>query len=157
MELIGVIEFGARGTSMAPTSRKVNVPGATDLNEIHAFITTEAPQIDGLMKVSKDFDDALYFFSRVGYPWIDLYKAFEIASAANGGDAQLSILGWCSSRELKRFKHTANHPGGVGEAARHARMGTDPPMKPMTVEEGRDFVWNLLRSWSAAQLSQSNA
>lgn len=79
--------------------------------------------------------------------WIDLYKIFEVLEEGAGGEAALRKRTGVTKAQISRFTHTANHPGGGGELARHARSRQQPPADPMTVEEGRAVIRELISSW----------
>ncbi|MGH7884376.1 MAG: hypothetical protein ACRENO_01630, partial [Thermodesulfobacteriota bacterium] len=54
---------------------------------------------------------------------------------------------WTTKKEIKRFKHTANSPSVLGEDARHGEENTQPPLKPMTLLEARQFIEKLIHNW----------
>ena len=79
--------------------------------------------------------------------WFDLCKIFEVLRDAAGGQAALQQRVGLSKTEFSRFTLTANHPGGSGDLARHARLSQQPPANPMSVEEGQHFIRHLIVNW----------
>lgn len=75
--------------------------------------------------------------------WVELYRIVEVIHEAAGS----SIFDWASQAELRRFKHTSNSVGAVGDAARHGRERQGAPKDPMRLEEARLLVSNLARRW----------
>jgi len=79
--------------------------------------------------------------------WDDLYKIFEVLrDDAGGGDALRRRVA-LSKTEVARFTQSANHPQASGDLARHARMSQQPPADPLTLEEGRQFIRDLITRW----------
>jgi hypothetical protein len=75
--------------------------------------------------------------------WVNLYKVLKIIQ----GRADVVGSGWASREALDRFTRTANHPVAAGRSARHARSNVQPPPKPMTLEEGDEFISRVLVGW----------
>ena len=48
-----------------------------------------------------------------------------------------------SSNQLTRFYRSINHPDVFGEHARHIVSKKEPPPKPMSLDEARDFIRDL--------------
>jgi len=81
------------------------------------------------------------------HSWDDLYKVYEVLKDGAGGrDSLLQRIG-LTKKELDRFTRTANHPAASGELARHARMREQPPADPLSLEEGRQFIREMLQRW----------
>jgi hypothetical protein len=81
--------------------------------------------------------------------WFDLYKAYEAIRDGSGGKDRLIAHG-ADPEEIDRFTETANNYAAVGDAARHARLGVQPPENPMTIGRAEDFVRSLLSQWLAS-------
>ena len=77
--------------------------------------------------------------------WVNLYKVLELIEDAEG--TSVAVKGWCSNKARSRFRHTANSAAAAGDLARHATETTRPPQDPMTLQEGRDFIRQLVRHW----------
>jgi hypothetical protein len=86
---------------------------------------------------------ALRILGRDDVDYRDLYFVFEIVRAAAGD----RIYQWASRREIERFRHTANSPSALGEAARHGHEPTQPPDDPMPIAEANGLVRRLVGSW----------
>ena len=73
--------------------------------------------------------------------WFDLYKAYEDVSKLCGGDSALLSKPWGpSSKELRRFKHTANaFRHSVAHAAREK-----PPKSPMSIKDAASFLQQIV-------------
>ncbi|MEX2032711.1 MAG: hypothetical protein WEA81_07570 [Dehalococcoidia bacterium] len=98
--------------------------------------------------VPLDRDDVvrlLRIFAQADLRWSDLYHAFEIVQADVGG--RMFENGWVSRAAVDRFKQTANSPTVLGEAARHGRETTTPPLHPMPFEEAEGLVKGLVQTW----------
>lgn len=83
--------------------------------------------------------------------WVGLYRLYEVIEANVGGEKALVQHGWSSSRGASRFKHSANSVEVAGDGARHGKEPTDPPAKPMTLEDADVFVRDLLARWLASK------
>jgi hypothetical protein len=83
--------------------------------------------------------------SRHAGDWSTLFKLKEKIDAAVGGS--LVERGWATKRELERFNRTANSHRILGDAARHGVQTSEPPAKPMTIEQARQLIDRLIRRW----------
>ena len=79
--------------------------------------------------------------------WVNLYRIYEVIESDIGGLKILADKGWASESKLKLFKHTANHPGATGDIARHGALNSQPPQVPMSIQEARNLVKNLVSNW----------
>jgi len=150
LDLRCIIEFQERGTSRAGVGIIRRVLSQRAAYEVRAFLDNDQSNIDEILNASdadEEFGNALHFLNRGENPWTDLYKCFEVIRSANGGEDKLTEPGWCSKRQLKRFRWTANHPLASGKQARHARLGTAAPTDPMSIEQAHEFILELLRYW----------
>ena len=89
--------------------------------------------------------DALRFYQRGD--WINLYKAWVIASDAAGGAHEFVNKGWATRKDQSRFTGTAQSRVEIGDDARHASQRYKAPKDPMTLEEARTFVQSTIRAW----------
>ena len=95
---------------------------------------------------------ALRVFAQGGVRWSDLYHAFEIVQASVG--SRMFEEGWISREEENLFGWTANSPAVVGEQARHGHQRNEPPPNPMSEDEARRLVRDLVRSWLDWKLAE---
>lgn len=111
---------------------------------------TSRPRTDAELVV--DLADLVAEVDEVGRIWtqernpIALYKILEIIRSYDR-DGPCDIRGLAGDADIRRFKHTANHPDGAGDRARHARLAADPPANPMSEPEMVLFVADLVRTW----------
>jgi len=90
--------------------------------------------------------EALHFYS-LGRDPVTLYKVFEIIRHDVAGGDALDAMGLSAKDERKRFTHSVNHEKALGDLARHARLGQQPPDNPMSLEDARTFIRDLLKKW----------
>jgi len=81
-----------------------------------------------------------------------LYVAYEVIENAVGGQHALEKRSdLCNTKDVDRFKHTANSVTALGDLARHAgKEKKQPPNQPMTLQEARSFVADLAKMWLAS-------
>lgn len=96
---------------------------------------------------------AFSIYGSLEHNWKNLYMVVEVIEEDLGGEGSLIKSGITSRNKLKRFKSTADNYLVVGKEARHASTKWDSPSKPMNINEGREYVGNLLRSWLMIRLS----
>jgi len=108
-----------------PPPRPSEAQECTDLGESHELLA-----------------DALIYHSRD--EWFDIYKAVECLEDSVGGEANLRNQNWIANTKLKELKQTAN-------SYRHRRGGKNkPPTRPLTKDEARQLLANLIRCAFAA-------
>jgi hypothetical protein len=100
------------------------------------------------VKVAK----ALRLFGISEHDWVSLYRVYEVIEEDVGGIEEITGKGWATKSSVKRFKHTANSPGATGDASRHGKESTSPPMNPMELTEARSLIELLLHSWLGLKL-----
>lgn len=83
--------------------------------------------------------------------WVELYRILEVIIDDVGGSKQLELTGLCSAKDLARFKHSANSVAVAGDAARHGNEDTQPPRRPMSIEEAQAYINYVLESWIASK------
>ncbi|MCW3059653.1 MAG: uncharacterized protein JWQ02_1474 [Capsulimonas sp.] len=96
-----------------------------------------------------DIGDVLALLHKAQPSWVNLYRICERIGGKNG--KTLIDNGWVSRTEYELFKRTACSRGAVGDEARHGYEDPHPPSKPMTIEEAKAMVYNLMRSWIASK------
>jgi len=79
--------------------------------------------------------------------WVGLYRIYEVIAHDLGGEESFKQVGWGSPQDLKRFTHSANSVAAAGDAARHGRERTDPPKRPMSLEEAIAYIGYVVQSW----------
>ena len=98
---------------------------------------------------------ALGLYGALEPNWKNLYMVLEVIEDDLGGEAQLKSSGFLQAGHLDAFKHTANSYNAVGRETRHATLSREPPAKPMSITEAREFVQDLLRAWLRQKQPQS--
>ena len=84
--------------------------------------------------------------------WVSLYRLYEIIEEDVGSLDKIVNNGWVTKKSIKRFKHTANSPGAVGDGARHGKESTMPPSDPMDIGEARALVKVILHNWLRSKI-----
>jgi hypothetical protein len=89
--------------------------------------------------------------------WFDLYKLYEIVrdnvdpsspgQSRKGNRKKLLDTGWATDPDLRAFTGSANHQLASGDAARHAREPGSAPTRIMSLEEGAQFIRDLVSHW----------
>lgn len=95
---------------------------------------------------------ALLVFAQGSVRWSDLYHAFEIVQTSVGG--RMFDEGWMSREDANLFTWTANSPAAVGEQARHGHQRAQPPPHPMSNDEARRIIINLVKGWLDWKVAQ---
>jgi hypothetical protein len=83
--------------------------------------------------------------------WVNLYRIHEVVEADMGGEHSLKKRAWGSSRDLKRFKHSANSVTVAGDRARHGKETDQPPAQPMSLDEANAYVNYVVHAWLATK------
>jgi hypothetical protein len=81
------------------------------------------------------------------HTWVSLYRLFEVIEADVGGLDKIVTRQWATKTSIKRFKHTANSPGAVGDASRHGKESTTLPADPVDLSEARVLVEGIMHNW----------
>jgi hypothetical protein len=81
------------------------------------------------------------------HDWVSLYRLYEVIEADVGGIDKIASEGWATKKAIKRFKHTANSPGAIGDSARHGKEASEPPVDPMDLGEAVPLVEVILHNW----------
>lgn len=74
--------------------------------------------------------------------WPRLYRILEEIERHIG--MKVNEAGFCSDNKRDRFRRTADSAEAAGQDARHATGKFIPPAKPMTLDEGTEFVRLML-------------
>lgn len=104
------------------------------------------PRYLALVAQHPDAAEALAIMGVTEPNWVDLYKVFEIIRR-NIQPATIESNDWATKRQQGVFTGSANHPGVSGVDARHARLREAPPAHTMSLQEGRQFIGDLVVLW----------
>ena len=99
---------------------------------------------------SDDVDLVLRLSEGRGHGWVELYRIFEIVKASVGRNGTtIPDAGWATRGQLERFRRTANSPDpkAAGEGARHGHSKKQPPPRPMTLNDARELIRQVVRQW----------
>lgn len=102
------------------------------------------PLLVGLSASDSDLGTILRELSDESVDWVRLYKVLELIEKRAG--ATVVTLKWCSRRQRKHFRMSANTPL-AGAGARHAvpKRGSTAIPPRMSLSEARTFVRMLAR------------
>lgn len=103
--------------------------------------TTTFTQMIAIAERNPSIAKALGYYQRGD--WFNLYKAWEAVREGTNGRSN----GWTSDKVRNRFTNTVNNPEAIGDDARHGVRTGEPPPKPMAIEEAREYVGRLIRTW----------
>ena len=101
----------------------------------------------GLADDNENVAKALRLLGNRNMNWVDLYRLIEVVEHDVGGRDEIKKRGWATTDDLGRFRHTANSVAASGDNARHGKEETQPPVRPMSLDEGRAFVEPVVRAW----------
>jgi hypothetical protein len=76
--------------------------------------------------------------------WVNLYKVWELVSHDVG---ERRLRQTFTETVVSRFTHTANHPDGAKEGARHAVSKGQAPASPMTIDEADALIRQMHALW----------
>jgi hypothetical protein len=117
----------------------------------HALLTEEDASAFGrwveLAEHDAKVDKALRILITRETNWVNLYNILDVVLSDAGG--MIWQAGWTTESEVKRFKHTADSEGTLGDDARHGRERTQPPADPMSLMDAHSLIRSILRAWLA--------
>lgn len=90
---------------------------------------------------------ALSLYGSLEDNWRNLYLVVDVIEENVGGEAALCGKGWVPKKKIKDFKRTANAFRAVGRGARHAKASWQPPNTPMSLQEAKSLIDDLLWRW----------
>ncbi len=93
----------------------------------------------------KAAEDALTIVGRQNPTWSELYVAYELVEAAEGG--RMVGDGWIDAKDLERFRHTVNNYNVLGVQARHGIASRAAPKNPMPHDEAKAVIRGLVGAW----------
>ncbi|MGH7034522.1 MAG: hypothetical protein ACREFL_12400 [Stellaceae bacterium] len=94
---------------------------------------------------NSDFREAVTLYTKGQHDWRELYKIAEIVQHA----VKPIPRDWISASKLTLLKHTAEYRETAGPTARHARLNSKPPPRPMPLDEARSAILKVLLAWSS--------
>ena len=153
-QVILVSDDGSRNIHVFPNPVVVTVRMSVPTIQIRRADGTEeihrpADPVKAWLAAAESSDDVarvLQFFKGGEHDWGKLYNILEIIEASVGHNG-ITNMGWATKGQLKRFRHTANSPQAAGAAARHGHERTQPPPKPMTLNEAQELIRLVARQW----------
>jgi hypothetical protein len=92
-------------------------------------------------------EKALRLYGAGSHDWVGLYRLYEVIEGDLGGMTQVARMGYASESVLRRFKHTANSPGAVGDEARHGMQSSQPPQNPLPLHEAKAIIEAIFHAW----------
>jgi hypothetical protein len=107
-----------------------------------------------LAEDNENVADALRLYGKAELSWVDLYKIYEIIRDDVGNVNDLLNRQYVLKKDLSRFTHTAQHPGVIGDEARHARVAADVPKDPMSIVEANLLISTLLSKWIDSKVQE---
>lgn len=82
-----------------------------------------------------------------GYTWVNLFRICEVIEADVGGVPAIVQKGWATQESLRLFKGTSNHPGAIGDEARHGYLARGHLKNPMSISEAKALIDTIIHSW----------
>lgn len=104
------------------------------------------PEWAQLALSNPEFQKALGYLAQ-GEGADDLYRVFEAAEAALGGESAITARKLATGKEIELFKRTMNASGVGFGPARHGKSNRKPPPKPMLLPDAKRFIQALLSAW----------
>jgi hypothetical protein len=164
------LSLGGRTPLQIANIAKVREDGGRDIfvsvsDTIHvrATVGVEITRSDGSIEVLNPADKvfnwvsiafsndnvakALRLLGANEHDWVSLYRLYEVIEADVGGIDKIASEGWATKKAIRRFKHTANSPGAIGDSARHGKESSEPPVEPMDLGEAVPLVEVILHNW----------
>jgi hypothetical protein len=145
---------GIRNRTMHPETGRVEIKGIPagliQRDADGAVIPAPPPRFVAVVRLTHSdaaMEKVMRLWSRDSTSWVGLYRVFEVIRADVGGERGIVRAGWASGARIDSFGHSANSVGVAGDEARHGVERGAPPARPMTIEEARTFVHDLLDNW----------
>ena len=128
--------------SGVPSAEKVGIPTVVTSSEQEPPQPPASPGAKWLEIAEKDESvaRALELYGRLEPNWIDLYKVLEVVEEDVTGEESLMAKNWVEKSKIKRFKHTANW-------MRHPPTKYKSPKTPMSLDDARSLIRNILEAW----------
>lgn len=107
----------------------------------------DIPHLIDMAKSDDAIKKVLRLYNR-SLDWGGLYKIFEVVrDDVVNGERCITSKKWASQNQISTFRHTANSPSAIGDESRHGSGVNQPPAKPMTILEAKNFVESLINNW----------
>jgi hypothetical protein len=97
---------------------------------------------------------ALRLLGTEEHDWVSLYRLYEVIEDDVGSLDNIVRHRWATKASIRRFKHTANSLGAVGDASRHGKELTMSPPDPMDLGEARALIEVILHNWLRSKMKQ---
>src|SRR3990172_4962349 len=121
------------------------------VQEVH-----QADPITDWIKVAQGDENVAKVLRLLGnfdYDWVNLYRIYEVVEDDVEGIPKITQEGWATETAIRRFKHTGNSVGAIGDEARHGIETTQPPKNPMTFSEAKSLIETILHNWLRSKVS----
>ncbi len=145
-------ENGSKGITVFPDTLKMKVKmSGVEMNTTQdgkRIVSLVAQGVKDSWKIVFKNDNllkAVRIYRKEGKTWYGIYKVVNDTILRNRPDAV--ALGWISQSKIDLLKHTANCYKAIGDEARHAIEEWQSPPKPMSIQEARSIVEDLLKKW----------
>lgn len=152
--ITNILENGKNEAYVSATSATVSCTASVSIKVTYKDGTEEihnpADPVMNWIKLGLTDDPAIKkVFDLVNYDfdsWVGLYNICEAIQESI--DGSIPKKGWCSENKSGLFGRTACSPEAVGVKARHSNKKRYPaPKNPMTHDEAKSFVKDLLTKW----------
>lgn len=106
--------------------------------------TSKAAQFFDVADNGRNVEDALRILAEKKLDWSNLSKIYEIIQS----DIRCNPYkaGLTSKKEETRFTQTA-------KTKRHPRTKTDPPKRPMSIQEAKKFIISIINKWIDSKIT----
>lgn len=136
VQLEGAIEARARVHAVLVSTTSDGAPAPVPTSQLDKALAAA--------KVDDNLAHALRLHGKRPPTIATLYKVFELSAQHPQHQT------WSSRGGRSRFTHSANSPGAHGDDARHAVLRTQPPARPMNLDEAESFIARILVRWVEA-------
>lgn len=160
--LVSVHENGNRGIAILAGPLEFRVPSEIPLRELLPGTSPQLGTAEAMLQLAERqsrIATALRIYGTLPPTWQNLFNVYEVVKEDVGGEHEVSASGWIDEDELIRFKATANNPAAIGDQARHQKQSSfkrKPKHKPMSHEEAKAFLNDLLKGWLSSKVRREN-
>jgi hypothetical protein len=140
---------------------KFRIPSEIPLRELLPGTSSSLSTAEAMIQLAETHPrvaDALRIYGTLPPTWPNLFNLYEIVKEDVGDEQGVKGSGWIDKDELIRFKATANDPSAIGDQARHQKRPSSkrkPKHKPMSHEEAKAFLNDLLKGWLSSKVASS--
>ena len=125
----------------------ISAYGTTEELPMNQSMPKWIPLIDSNEKVRRVFDLINQDFNS----YIGIYKIIEVIKEDNFPPVMRKGEFY---NEIKRFKQTAECDRSIGKEARHAHSKFKEPENPMTINQARDMISEILQMWLNSKIRE---